>query len=141
MRSLMHHVRGEVRVIERVFDNIPEAELRGINAPPQADGGWQNYFKHLGENARVTTWGMKESERWILGLLVQLEESLVREEKLTEVFNKNKGLQMENGRLRKQCGEANDRAVAAKKETKRYVAEVVDLKIRLSEPPKKEGEL
>jgi len=79
-------------MVTRVFDNIPEAQIERDE--------WQTNFKSLGERGRETTWGLLHVDRRILGLCVMLEESLAREAELSNVFNKNKGLQMENGRLR-----------------------------------------
>ncbi len=96
----------------RVFDNVPEREVNrgGITV----DTTWQDTFKHLAERARETTWGLPAWDQSILGLCVMLEESLAREAELSNVQNKLKGLQMENGRLRKQVREANDRVLDVK---------------------------
>ena len=89
------------------FKNIPESEI--------TRRGWREYFANLAARARHTTWGLQDEPRRILGLCVMLDEALEREEKraqfadelaeqLDDAHRKIKGLQLENGRLKKKAG-------------------------------------
>lgn len=91
---------------ERVFDNIPEREV--------VREGWREFreFLALASRARATSWGLPMHERYLLGVLVQLEESEIElaqareriaalETVIEEQSARIRGLEMTIGRMKK----------------------------------------
>ena len=94
----------------KLFEHIPKREVYRL--------GWQDHFKHLAETAKETSWGLTDELRWQLGLCVQLEEALTEIEKIKGALNKMKGLQLENGRLRKKITKLEAEAAQLAEEAK-----------------------
>jgi predicted nuclease with TOPRIM domain len=91
--------------VTRYFDNIPEEQI--------TREGWQHPFARLANSGRTTTWGLKDSDKRLLGLCVMLEENMATVDEQVEALgrangryheakNKIKGLNLENGRLKAQ---------------------------------------
>jgi len=87
----------------RYFDNIPEKQITRKE--------WQHPFVRLANSGRTTTWGLKDSDKRLLGLCVMLEETEYQAARASQIEsnllanlkaerNKVKGLQLENGRLK-----------------------------------------